>query len=86
MDTMAFGMMVIKHQQQQGKMVSTLYAMSLNNLFKTLATLDSELEKMESWIQDRATSIQPITNECCGIEENNRMLEQQWILYKTLET
>eukprot|EP00571_Detonula_confervacea_P010466 CAMPEP_0172305044 /NCGR_PEP_ID=MMETSP1058-20130122/6363_1 /TAXON_ID=83371 /ORGANISM="Detonula confervacea, Strain CCMP 353" /LENGTH=1564 /DNA_ID=CAMNT_0013016491 /DNA_START=221 /DNA_END=4915 /DNA_ORIENTATION=+ len=59
-------------------------AMSVNDLFKTLQNLDDELEQMESWIQDRATIIKPITDECCGIEEENRMLEQQWVSYETL--
>jgi len=59
-------------------------AMSVNDLFNTLQSLDDELEKMESWIQDRATMIKPITDECRGIEEENRMLEQQWVSYETL--
>lgn len=62
----------------------TVDAMSLNDLFTTLQSLDDELEKMESWIQDRATMIKPITDECHGIEEENRMLEQQWVSYETL--
>eukprot|EP00569_Conticribra_weissflogii_P020287 CAMPEP_0171427684 /NCGR_PEP_ID=MMETSP0881-20121228/4770_1 /TAXON_ID=67004 /ORGANISM="Thalassiosira weissflogii, Strain CCMP1336" /LENGTH=1579 /DNA_ID=CAMNT_0011947393 /DNA_START=177 /DNA_END=4916 /DNA_ORIENTATION=- len=63
---------------------NTVDAMSLNDLFKTLQRLDDELEKMESWIQDRAATIKPITDECHGIEEENRMLEQQWISYEAL--
>jgi hypothetical protein len=58
--------------------------MSLNDLFRTLQSLDDELEKMEEWIQDRAMMIKPITDECRGIEEENRMLEQQWVSYETL--
>ncbi|KAL7541780.1 hypothetical protein ACHAXR_011217 [Thalassiosira sp. AJA248-18] len=61
-------------------------AMSVNDLFQTLQSLDSELERMELWIQDRATMIKPITDECRGIEEENRMLEQQWVSYETLGT
>ena len=59
-------------------------AMSVNDLYNTLQKLDEELELMESWIEDRATVIKPITDECRGIEEENRMLEQQWISYETL--
>jgi len=59
-------------------------AMSVNDLFNTLQSLDDELERMESWIQERATMIKPITDECRGIEEENRMLEQQWVSYETL--
>ncbi len=62
----------------------TVDATSVNDLFLTLQSLDNELEKMESWIQDRATAIKPITDECRGIEEENRMLEQQWVSYDTL--
>ena len=62
----------------------TVNTMSLNELFMTLQRLDEELEQMELWIQDRATMIKPITDECCGIEEENRMLEQQWVSYETL--
>ena len=64
----------------------TVDAMSVNDLFMTLQSLDDELEKMEYWIQNRATLIKPITDECRGIEEENRMLEQQWISYETLGT
>lgn len=60
--------------------------LSLNDLFSTLQSLDDELEKMEEWIQDRARMIKPITDECHGIEEENRMLEQQWVSYETLGT
>lgn len=61
-------------------------SLSLNDLFVTLQSLDEELEKMELWIQDRARMIKPITDECRGIEEENRMLEQQWVSYETLGT
>jgi hypothetical protein len=60
--------------------------LSLNDLFVTLQSLDDELENMEVWIQDRARMIKPITDECRGIEEENRMLEQQWVSYETLGT
>jgi len=63
---------------------TTVNTMSVNDLFMTLQRLDDELEQMELWIQDRATMIKPITDECCGIEEENRMLEQQWVSYETL--
>lgn len=65
---------------------TTMNSMSLNDLFLTLQSLDDELEKMELWIQERATMIKPITDECRGIEEENRMLEQQWVSYETLGT
>jgi hypothetical protein len=67
----------------QGK-ENTVDVMSLNDLHDTLQSLDDELEKMEYWIEERATMIKPITDECRGIEEENRMLEQQWISYETL--
>ena len=67
-----------------GTTKGTVDAMSVNDLFLTLQSLDDELEKMQSWIQDRATAIKPITDECHGIEEENRMLEQQWVSYETL--
>ena len=67
-----------------GKTNGTVDATSVNDLFLTLQSLDDELKKMESWIQDRATAIKPITDECRGIEEENRMLEQQWVSYETL--
>ena len=60
--------------------------LSLNDLFRTLQSLDDELEMMEDWIEERARMIKPITDECCGIEEENRMLEQQWVSYETLGT
>ncbi|KAL7491178.1 hypothetical protein ACHAWT_000608 [Skeletonema menzelii] len=66
----------------QGK--ESLDLMSLNDLHNTLQSLDDELEKMEYWIDERATMIKPITDECRGIEEENRMLEQQWVSYETL--
>ena len=66
----------------QGK--ESLDLMSLNDLHDTLQSLDDELEKMEYWIDERATMIKPITDECRGIEEENRMLEQQWVSYETL--
>ncbi|KAL3807903.1 hypothetical protein ACHAXA_008407 [Cyclostephanos tholiformis] len=62
----------------------TVDTMSVNDLFLTLQSLDDELEKMQLWIQDRATAIKPITDECRGIEEENLMLEQQWVSYETL--
>lgn len=66
----------------QGK--ESLDLMRLNDLHDTLQSLDDELEKMEYWIDERATMIKPITDECRGIEEENRMLEQQWVSYETL--
>ena len=70
------------NQSGQGK--ETRDVMSLNDLHDTLQSLDDELEKMEYWIEERATMIKPITDECRGIEEENRMLEQQWVSYETL--
>jgi len=72
-----------EQRQEQGS-GSQVDAMSLNDLFRTLEGLDAELESMESWIDDRATQIKPITDECRGIEEENRMLEQQWVSYENL--
>lgn len=63
---------------------NTLDVMSINDLHDTLQRLDDELQKMECWIDERATMVKPITDECRGIEEENRMLEQQWISYETL--
>ena len=79
----ALGMRLEGNSTGQGK-VNTVDAMSLNDLFKTLQHLDDELEKMESWIHERANMIRPITDECRGIEEENRMLEQQWVSYEML--
>ena len=59
-------------------------ALALASLFKTLESLDSELQSMEEWLQERAAAIKPLTDDCADIEEENRQLEQQWKSYETL--
>uniref|UniRef100_A0A7S1V7N1 Exocyst complex component Sec3 C-terminal domain-containing protein n=1 Tax=Grammatophora oceanica TaxID=210454 RepID=A0A7S1V7N1_9STRA len=59
-------------------------ALSLAGLFKTLDSLDKELEDMETWLHDRASVIKPLTDDCRDIEEENRQLEQQWKSYEML--
>jgi hypothetical protein len=59
-------------------------ALALASLFKTLETLDGELQEMEEWLQERAAAIKPLTDDCADIEEENRQLEQQWKSYETL--
>lgn len=62
----------------------TVDALSLASLFTTLNTLDNELKEMEDWLMDRAAVIQPLTDDCRDIEEENRQLEQQWKSYDML--
>lgn len=62
----------------------TVDALSLASLFTTLKTLDSELQDMEAWLEERAAVIQPLTDDCRDIEEENRQLEQQWKSYDML--
>lgn len=62
----------------------TVDALALASLFKTLESLDSELQSMEEWLQDRAAAIKPLTDDCADIEEENRQLEQQWKSYDML--
>jgi len=62
----------------------TVDALSLAALFNTLDLLDVELGEMEEWLQGRAKVIKPLTDDCAGIEEENRQLEQQWKSYDTL--
>lgn len=62
----------------------TVDALALASLFKTLEALDSELLGMESWLQDRAAAIKPLTDDCADIEEENRQLEQQKKSYDML--
>ncbi|KAL7566922.1 hypothetical protein ACA910_008645 [Epithemia clementina (nom. ined.)] len=62
----------------------TVDALALASLFKMLDSLDQELEQMEYWLQERAAAIKPLTDDCAGIEEENRQLEQQWKSYDML--
>ena len=62
----------------------TVDALSLASLFTTLNTLDVELKDMEAWLEERAAVIQPLTDDCRDIEEENRQLEQQWKSYDML--
>jgi hypothetical protein len=62
----------------------TVDALALASLFKTLESLDGELESMETWLQERAAAIKPLTDDCADIEEENRQLEQQWKSYEML--
>ena len=78
-----------KQYDERGVLITTetkVDAMSVNDLYMTLQDLDKELESMQEWIEDRTAMIKPITDECHGIEEENRMLEQQWVSYETLGT
>ena len=59
-------------------------ALSLAHLFGMLDKLDSELSSMEEWLEEKVTAITPLTNDCRGIEEENRQLEQQWKSYDLL--
>ena len=62
----------------------TVDALALASLFKTLEALDTELQGMEDWLQERAAAIKPLTDDCADIEEENRQLEQQWKSYDML--
>ena len=62
----------------------TVDALALASLFKTLESLDTELQSMEEWLQERAAAIKPLTDDCADIEEENRQLEQQWKSYDML--
>lgn len=62
----------------------TVDAMSLQHLFNTLESLDSELSEMEAWLEERVLAIKPLTDDCRDIEEENRQLEQQWKSYDLL--
>jgi hypothetical protein len=64
----------------------TVDALALASLFKTLESLDTELQSMEDWLQERAAAIKPLTDDCADIEEENRQLEQQWKSYDMLQT
>lgn len=59
-------------------------ALSLAGLFKTLDSLDKELDEMEGWLHDRASVVKPLMDDCRDIEEENRQLEQQWKSYALL--
>lgn len=58
--------------------------LSLASLFSTLDTLDSELQSMELWLDERAAIIKPLTDDCREIEEENRQLEQHCRSYEIL--
>mmetsp|Transcript_24850 Transcript_24850/g.61123 ORF Transcript_24850/g.61123 Transcript_24850/m.61123 type:complete len:1313 (+) Transcript_24850:227-4165(+) len=62
----------------------TVDALSLQHLFSTLESLDSELAEMEGWLDERVLAIKPLTDDCRDIEEENRQLEQQWKSYDLL--
>jgi len=62
----------------------TVDALALAALFNTLDLLDVELGEMEEWLQERARVIKPLTDDCAGIEEENRQVEQQWTSYDAL--
>ena len=62
----------------------TVDALALASLFKMLESLDTELEDMEGWLQNRAAAIKPLTDDCADIEEENRQLEQQRKSYDLL--
>ena len=47
-------------------------ALSLSNLFTTLGDSNIELERMEEWLDDKAITIQSLTQDCKEMEEENR--------------
>lgn len=78
-----------KHYSMTGQTGSltnrdTVDALSLQHLFTTLESLDTELSEMEGWLEDRVLAIKPLTDDCRDIEEENRQLEQQWKSYDLL--
>ena len=75
-----------KHHTTTGGKIQrdTEDALSLAALFNTLDLLEWELESMETWLEGRARVIKPLTDDCSGIEEENRQLEQQWKSYDAL--
>ena len=62
----------------------TVDALSLAALFNTLDLLDGELGDMEEWLQGRAKVIKPLTDDCAGIEEENRQEERKLESYGAL--
>ena len=50
----------------------TMEALSLSNLFTTLGDSNIELERMEEWLDDKAITIQSLTQDCKEMEEENR--------------
>jgi len=69
--------------EENGNSVDVL---SLQSLFSTLDSLDSELESMEKWLDEKASIIKPLTDDCREIEEENRQLEQYCQSYEILST
>jgi len=59
-------------------------ALSLSSLVFTLEEIDRELADMESWLEGRAQAIQPLTDDCREIEEENRQLEKHCRSYEAL--
>jgi len=55
----------------------TVDALSLQHLFTTLESLDSELAEMEGWLADRVLAIKPLTDDCRDIEEENNDEEKR---------
>ena len=52
----------------------------------TLDDLDSNLAGMESWLEEKITTIKPLTDDCADIEKENNALEQTWRSYAALAT
>lgn len=71
-----------RESRQEG--LDTVDALALASLFRMLESLDAELKSMEDWLQERAATIKPLTDDCADIEEENRQLEQQWKSYDML--
>ena len=75
------GKNILTSSQNITKSVDVL---SLASLFSTLDALDAELESMEEWLDKRAATIKPLTDDCREIEEENRQLEQHCRSYDVL--
>jgi chromosome segregation ATPase len=58
---------------------------SLASLFHTLDGLDYELSSMEKWLERKASHIEPLTEDCRDIEDENNQLEQQWKSFEVLK-
>jgi len=58
---------------------------SLSSLFHTLDGLDYELSSMEKWLERKASHIEPLTEDCRDIEDENNQLEQQWKSFEVLK-
>ncbi len=56
----------------------------LSTFTTTLKSLDAELEEMENWLVDKIETLQPLTDDCKNIENENLALEHTWKSYASL--